>query len=239
MDEDTTTGQDVQDAGADEAQPVDSEQAQTADVKDVAEPSESEQDTEGEEQPGQSEVDDKLKKYATSQGIELDSPSAIKAARIAMKAQSEATKNGQRASELEKATSAISDDEATRVAESTGQDPELLKRLQRVEVKEAVRDFWNQEGIDRSYEPSMIKLLETKPYLAGDLESLYATAVMKSGGVAAVKSQGKREALESLAHKQQAAVPTGNATTNAAPKKKDFKDLSIPEMEKQLGFHRR
>jgi hypothetical protein len=54
---------------------------------------------------------------------------------------------------------------------------------------------------------------------------------MKSGGVAAVKSQGKREALESLAHKQQAAVPTGSATTSGQPKKKEFKDLSIKEME--------
>jgi hypothetical protein len=66
--------------------------------------------------------------------------------------------------------------------------------------------------VDPAYEPAMIDLLKTKPYLAGDLEALYASAVMKSGGVAAVKSQGKREALSDLAHKQQAAVPTGNAT---------------------------
>jgi hypothetical protein len=237
MDEDTTTVQDVQATGAEEASPVEQEQSETADAQVASEPSESEQDAEA-EQPDPSAVDDRLRKYATSQGIDLDSPSAIKAARLAMKAQSEATKNSLRASELEKATVAISDEDAVATAEATGQDPELIKRLQRVEVKEAIRDFWGQEGIDRSFEPAMIDLLKTKPYLAGDLESLYASAVMKSGGVAAVKSQGKREALESLAHKQQAAVPRGNATTGASPKEKPFHELSIPEMEKKLGVFR-
>lgn len=239
MDEDTTTEQVIPvETGAEEASPVEPEQIQAADVPAVDEPSESDTDSSDSEEQSTDEsgVDGKLKKYAASQGIDLDSPSAIKAASLAMKAQSEATKNSRRASELEKTVSVASDLEATTVAEATGQDPELLKRLQRVEVKEAVRDFWNQDGIDKKFEPTMIELLKTKPYLAGDLESLYASAVLKSGGVAAVKSQGGREALTNLAHKQQAAVPAGNATTKGTPKGKDFKELSIKEMEKQLGF---
>lgn len=240
MADNTNTEEATPVAGAEEAQPVEQEQEQTAAVDTSTEPSESEQGGEAEESAeGEPQVDDKLQKYATSQGLELDNPNAIKAARLAMENQSKVTKNYQKASELEKAASAVSDEDATATAEATGQDPELLKRVQRVEVREAVRNFWNQEGVDRSFEPAMIDLLKTKPYLAGDLESLYATAVMKSGGVAAVKSQGKREALESLAHKQQAAVPTGSATTSASPKAKPFADLSISEMEKKLGFVRR
>lgn len=238
MDEDTTTGAEVQETGADEALPVQSETTDTADVQDTTDSGETQEETEAEEHSA-SEPDAKLKKYAVSQGIDLDSPNAIKAAQIAMKAQSEATKRYQKSSELEKAATTISDEDATASATATGQNPELLKRLQRVEVRESVREFWQQDGIDKAYEPAMIELLKTKPYLAGDLESLYATAVMKSGGVAAVKSQGKREALESLARKQQAAVPAGNATTTAKPKAKAFKDLSIAEMEKQLGFAKR
>lgn len=244
MADDNTTDEATLVTGADEAQPVDQELEPAADADTSSEPGESEQGDEAEESAeGEPQVDDKLQKYATSQGLDLDNPNAIKAARLAMENQSKVTKNYQKASELEKAAGAVSDEDAKARAEATGQDPELLSRLQRVEVKESVRDFWNTpnekgERPDMSFESSMVKLLETKPYLAGDLESLYATAVMKSGGVAAVKSQGKREALESLAHKQQAAVPAGSATTSATPKAKPFAELSIAEMEKKLGVVR-
>jgi hypothetical protein len=234
MDDDKSTAPVAPEAEVVDSPVVESESEATVEQP-VTEPSEEATDT----TPSAPEADDKLRKYAANQGIELDSPSAIKAARLAMENQAEKTRNYQKASELEKTVTAQSDVEAEQVAEATGQDPELLKRLQRVEVKEAVRDFWNQDGVDRSFEPKMIEILATKPHLAGDLESLYATAVMKSGGVAAVKSQGKKEALSNLAHNQQAAVPKGSATTNAAPKGKEFKDLSIAEMEKQLGFAKR
>lgn len=238
MDDDTTTVQDVQPTDAPEAPSVATEQSDAADAQPVTDSSEPQADAEV-EPSSPSEPDEKLKKFAASQGIELDSPSAIKAAGLALKSQSEATKRSLQASELEKAATAISDTDATATAEATGQDPALLQRLQRVETKEMVRDFWNQEGIDRSFEPAMIELLQTKPYLAGDLDSLYASAVMKSGGIAAVKSQGKREVLADLAHKQQAAVPTGNATQRGAPKEKPFAELSIKEMEAKLGIARR
>lgn len=238
MSDDTSTAQDVQEAEAVEASPVVTDETVATEAEAVTEPSEASTDEQEEETPVATEPDDKLRKYAANQGIELDSPSAIKAAQLAMKHQAAASRNYQKNSELEKATAAISDEDATATAEATGQDPEYLKRLQRVEVREAVRDFWSQDGVDQAYEPAMVELLETKPYLAGDLESLYAVAVQKSGGVTMAKSQGKREALTDLAHKQQAAVPTGNATTTSSPRKKDFKDLSIAEMEKELGTFR-
>jgi hypothetical protein len=239
MSDDTSTAQDVQEAEAEEASPVVTDESTATESEAVTEPSETSTEEEAtEEEATPTEPDDKLRKYAANQGIELDSPSAIKAAQLAMKHQAAASRNYQKNSELEKATAAISDEDATATAEATGQDPEYLKRLQRVETREAVRDFWSQPDVDPAHEPAMIELLKTKPYLAGDLEALYATAVLKSGGVASVKSQGKREALTDLAHKQQAAVPTGNATTQSAPKKKDFSSLSISEMEKQLGTFR-
>jgi hypothetical protein len=233
MDEETTTSAPVE-TGAETAQPV---EAATTEAVDTTTES-TEQKTETQEASAADE-DAQLADWAKNKGLELDSDNAKKAAKIARDAEKDFHSKRQKASELEKATEKIADVDAEASAAATGQDPELLKRLQRVEVREAVRDFWNQPDIDRSYEPAMIELLKTKPYLAGDLDALYATAVMKSGGVAAVKSQGKREALTDLAHKQQAAVPTGSATTTAQPKKKEFKDLSIAEMEKQLGFVQR
>lgn len=184
--------------------------------------------------------DDELSSWAEKKGLTLDSDNAKKAAKMAREAERAMHQKAQRASELEKSISTKSDEYAEEVAQVTGQDPELVKRLQRIEVRESVRDFWDANPDARQYESQMIELLQTKPHLAGDLESLYASALVKSGNLDAVKSQGKREALESLAHKQQAAVPTGNATNSGiTPKTKPFNELSIAEMEAQLGFARR
>lgn len=237
MEEETiTTAADDTGASTD-AQPV-----ETASPEAVQTTTAPEQQT---EQPSEPSEDEQLAKFAESKGLTLDSDNATKAAKMAMNAEKLMHQKTARASELEKSIATQSDEQAEAVAEQTGQDPELLKRLQRVEVKEAVRDFWNtpDEGgstPDRSLEPAMIKLLETKPHLAGDLESLYASAVVKSGGISAVKSQASRETLEKLAHSQQAAVPTGNATTSGTgAKEKPFAELSIKEMEAKLGYVRR
>lgn len=244
MAEPTITDENIETTGAETpALPVADETPAADETQTNDEPSkESEGEEEDKTETSLPETDDKLQSFAKGQGIDDISELSereLKLLKVAKDNQAEFQRNRQKASELEKSVTTQSDSEAEKVAEETGQDPELLKRLQRVEVRESIRDFWNQEGIDKAFEPAMIDLLKTKPYLAGDLESLYAAAVMKSGGVAAVKSQGKREALESLAHKQQAAVPAGNATTKDSPKGKDFKDLSIKEMEKQLGFIKR
>lgn len=236
MDEDTSTAQDVQPAEVVDS-PAEAVQTDATDVADVAEPSEASQDS-AEETPAAPDVDDKLRKYAANQGIELDSPGAIKAAKLAMKNQADKTREFQKASELEKATTDIADQDATITANNTGQDPEVLKRLQRMEVKETLRDFWSDPDHDRGMETKMTEIVLQKPYLAGDIEALYASAVYQSGGVAAVKSQAKKDTLSELAHKQQAAVPTGNATQRGTPKEKPFAELSIPEMEKRLGTFR-
>jgi hypothetical protein len=233
MDEEATTSAPVE-TGAETAQPV---EAATTEAVDNTEAS-TEQQTE-ETTTSAADEDAQLESWAKNKGLELDSENAKKAAKIARDAEKEFHSKRQKATELEKATETISDEAAEATAQATGQDPELLKRLQRVETRDQVREFWDKPDIDRSYEPAMIELLKTKPYLAGDLDALYATAVMSKGGIAAVQSKSKRDALTDLAHKQQAAVPTGSATTTAQPKKKEFKDLSIAEMEKQLGFVQR
>jgi len=244
MDDDKSTAQDVTTTEVVEDSPVVATEDDATVVQAETEPSETSQDV-TEETPSAPEVDDKLRNYAANQGIELDSPGAIKAAQLAMKNQADKTREYQKKSELEKATVAVSDEDATATAAATGQDPELLKRVQRVEVRENVRDFWNTplnasgDMPDRNLEKAMVEQVEQKPYLAGDLKALYATALFESGGVAAVKSQAAKDTLSKLAHTQQAATPKGNASQRGAPAKKEFKDLSIKEMEAQLGTVRR
>ena len=241
MDEDNTTAQPTEQAAVDIDVPASTDVVAEAPVDtDTTEPSEPSTASEEVETPAAPEVDDKLRKFAESQGLELGTPSEIKAASIALKARSEATKQFNQKSELEKTMETVSDEVAEVNAQQTGQDPEVLKRLQRMEVKESVRDFWANNPEARAYETDMIRIVNEKPHLAGDFDALYATAVLQAGKLDAVKSQGKQEALQNLVHTQTAAVPRGNATNpGTTPKSKPFNELSIAEMEAQLGKVRR
>lgn len=230
MEEITTTEAPV-DAGVVETQPVEAVATEAVETP-TTQP-------EGQTEQVEPTQVDELDTWAKAKGLELDSDNTRKAAKMAREAERAMHEKARKASELEKSFVAQSDEIAEQVAESTGQDPETIKRLQRIEVKEAVRDFWDSNPDARKYEADMVKLVAERPHLAGDLDALYATAVIMSGGLDAVKSQGKREALESLAQKQQATAPMGNATNSGtAPKSKPFNELSISEMEAQLGFVR-
>lgn len=237
MDEDTTTVQPVVDTGA-EALPVVQDEAQSADVQAVAEPSEAQQDV----VTDTPDVDDKLTKYAQSQGFELDSPSAIKAARIAMQNQSEATRNYQKASELEK-TANITQEQLP--ADATSQDVDNA-RVRNLELKMEVQS-WKMSNQDKlELEPQMIQVLSDpnkkamlqEGYLS--LDDIYKIAKADApDNTAQVKSQAKQETLQALAHKQTAAVPTGHATTAGTPSQKPFGQLSREEMRAKLGVHKR
>lgn len=198
MDEETTTPT-PDDAGDDTSQPVD--QGQVA-----AEPETDKEQDQPNQEPSE---DEQLSEWAKNKGLELDSDNVKKAAQMAWNAEKRMHETTKQKSELEKTLGSTSDEVAEQIADSTGQDPELLKRLQRVEVKDAVRDFWDSHPEARSQETEMIEELQKSPHLAGDLEALYAKVLMRDTG--AVKSQAKRDALQGLAQKQQAAVPQGNA----------------------------
>lgn len=156
--------------------------------------------------------DKDLASFAKGQGIdnvEELSERELKLLKVARDNQAEFTRKRQKDSELERTLSNTSDDVAEEVAESTGQDPELLKRMQRLEVRTAVQDFWDTNPDAREYEKDMIAKLGEKPHLAGDLDALYAVVLREKASE--TTSKAKREALENLAQKQQAAAPRGNA----------------------------
>lgn len=202
----------VDDQGMAVAVPDEEEQAEA-----VEETTQEQQTEETTEETQESEGDEKkLQKYAESHGIELDSPSAKKAAKMAMDNQAEFQRNRQKASELEKTMGEMSDTSATQVAEATGQNPELLKAVQRLQVKDSIREFWDNNPEARQYESEMAKIAN-EAGLYGSPEAIlkasYAMAV--AGSTDSIKSQGKQEALKSLAQKQQAAVPTGKAVTSS------------------------
>lgn len=241
MDEEiTTTPAAPAEAAVEQTQPAEQSAPEVPEQPAASEPSEtSPAATEEQSAP---EADEQLQKFAQSQGIDLDSPSAIKAAQIAMKARSEATRNYQKASELEKATT-ITQEQLPQDATQTQVDN---ARLRNMELTMQIQG-WKMQNADKlALEGEMVKVLadpaKKELVQAGylSLDDVYALAKANApDNSAEVRSQASQETLQRLAQKQQAAVPTGHATNQATgPAQKKFEELSIAEMEQKLGFVR-
>jgi hypothetical protein len=160
------------------------------------------------------EAEDDNSKWLSSKGIDPSDPEAInKLAKSAREAERAMHAKAAKARELERSMTEMSDVSAEQEALNTGQDPELLKRVQRFEVKSTINDFFVDNPDAKQYEQEMISEMTTSG-LYGTPEAMlraaYAMAVSKNPDK--VKSQARKETLESLAQKQQASVPTGNAT---------------------------
>lgn len=216
-DQQTTTEVAVETTGAQEALPAATDQTTTADTG-----ADDQGTTSTDEGNSQSEIDDKLKKYAESQGLDLDSPSAIKAAKIAMNNQAEVTRNHHKTSQLKKSMETVSDDYAEQEAQATGQDPELVKTVKRLLVRDAIREFWDQHPEAKNHEGEIAAIVQERPYLANDLEAAYALIQAKSA-----KSEGGRQALETLANKQRTAAPSGSAVNSAISTKPSISRAEI------------
>ena len=207
----TINGVQVDDNGTAVVQPEETEQAEAVETP-TEEVVEEQPETVEEAEPSE---DEQLAKFAENKGLELDSDNAKKAAKMAMNAERAMHQKAQKAGELEKTMTSMSDESAEYTAQATGQDPEVLKRLQKMEVKDSIREFWDSNPDARKYETQMAEIA-TSSGLYGTPEAIlnasYAIALSKDTN--GVKSDVRRQTLNSLAQKQQAAVPTGNATTS-------------------------
>jgi ribosome-binding ATPase YchF (GTP1/OBG family) len=218
MDDQTTTDSPVEDSGAQGALP---EQQETTAVADVTDQSATSESQEG-EQDSLPQVDEKLENFAKGIGIEDTSELSereIKLLKVAKDNQAEYQRTRQKASELEKNMQSVADEEETQYEQSTGQPLSDTDRLVRkLYIKDNLRSFFDANPNAREYEAKMAQIVTEKPHLAGDLDSLYAVA--RANDAESLKSQGGREALESLAGKQRATAPTGSATNSMAGKAK-------------------
>jgi hypothetical protein len=225
MDDKTTTDAPVDDQAADQPQPESTEAA-------PAEPTPAEPPEQSDEQPAEPSPDD-TSEWLQKKGIDPTDPEALtKLAKSAREAEKAMHRNAQKASELEKAM----DNGITEEAEAQGLSDDERLDIVRIKTKLSVREFFDGNPEARQYEAAMIEELQRKPHLAGDLESLYANAVLKSGSLDNVKSQGKREALESLAHKQQAAVPKGSAVNSQSMGSQQITPDNVDLLVAQNGY---
>jgi hypothetical protein len=227
MEENTTTEEVVQETGAETALPVENK-TESAEQSTTEEPSES---ATGESEDSLPSIDEKLTNFAKAQGIEDVSELSereLRLLKVARDNQAEFQRNRQKASELEK----VIDQGITEEAETVGLSDDDRLDIVRIKTKLSVREFFDNNPDAKPFEQAMIQELQNKPHLAGDLESLYANAVVKSGNL---KSEGKKEALQSLAHKQTAAVPKGNAVTSAMTSETAITPQNVDQMVARMS----
>lgn len=167
------------------------------------------------------EADDKLKSFAKGQGIDdLSSLSQreMSLLKSAYDNKAEQDRMRQQASELEKASKITNEqlpDDATpeQVDNVRIRNLELTMEVQRWKLANPDKLAQEQAMVNVLSDPNKRAMVQ-EGYLS--LDDVYSIAKSTSGSDDDLKSQGKREALETLAHTQQAAVPRGNAV-NSVP----------------------
>ena len=215
VNDETTTSKQPADEGADNALPNEQVEQEADNTETSTESNDGAQTNEKSNDKSDSalpEVDDKLKSFAKGQGIEDMSELSDreqKLLKVAYDNNASFQRSRQKESQLEKDMVNVSDQYAEQQAQATGENPELLKRVQRMEVRDTVRDFFDKHPDAREHEEDLVQVLANRPHLVGDLDAAYA--VYQTQNMDDVKSQGKTEALQSLAQNQQAAAPKGNA----------------------------
>lgn len=211
-------------------EPAEAEQPTDESAEPAGQPDEPEQEPEATE-PSDEE---QLTKFAETKGLKLDSDNAKKAAKMAMEAEKRMHQATKRSSELEKAAS-VTDNEIDPNATPEQRDYTKSRNL---ELRMDISD-WKRTNPDKlDAESDMVKVLSDpvkkamvhEGYLS--LDDVYAIA--KAGNTDAVKSQGKREALQNLAHKQQAAVPRGNAVN---PSGMGAESITPQNVDRLVGQH--
>ncbi len=153
------------------------------------------------------EESDEIKSWAEKKNLPLDDP--IKMAKMVR----EAEQKMHSVSQETKLKEAVQ----TPPSEDFGVDPidEVRHEVQQLRLQNQVSEFYNANPEARQYDAQMAELVQQKPYLANDLESLYAVARFNelSSDREAIKQDGGREALTKLAQKQQTTAVKGNAVT--------------------------
>ena len=195
-----------------ESQPETTESAEAESI-----PEDNSQEAPTDKEPAQ--ADNSTVEWLKKKGVDPSSPEAIeKVAEMARNAEKAMHEKAQKARELEKSTE-IKAEEIP--ADATPQDIDNV-RVRNIEMRQELNDWRMNNPDKRDYEEAMTQVLNEDPAIKAmvregymSIDKLFAMAKgLDSTREATVKSQTKRETLEELAQKQQAAVPQGNAVAS-------------------------
>lgn len=211
MDETTTTDVPQNDSSEVTSQ-LETAAAESAEVS-TQEP---QTDPQGTDESVTTEADEDVE-WLKNKGIDPGSESALKAtAKLARDAEREFHKSRQEAKTpalQEQALQAIEPDEF---------DP-TAARLQAVETRLAVTDFYSNNPEAKALDAEMASLVQSKPYLAQDLDSLYklAKADKYEADIKAAESKGRDAAKAEIARAGAATQPQGMASAPTAQEEED------------------
>lgn len=169
------------------------------------------------EQPDNSEDDD-LREWAAKKNLPLDDP--IKLAKMYREAERKI--GSQPAGET-------LTDATAKANEQLGVDD-----VQSLRTEMQITRFFTANPDAAQYEGKMVEILDTKPYLGQDFDTLYKVAKSEVADERAMQArkQGRQEALTLTAQAERAGAPQTNATTRAQPKDltdADVRDMSMEE----------
>ncbi len=190
-------------------------------------------------EPSEPSTDDNSS-WLQSKGIDPNSPEAVaKLADMARNAEKLMTTKAQEAAELKRSLTST----------APQADDGMQEFIADYKRDKMLTSFKDTHPDWKEHEPVMTELLlkeSPSGYSYGQLvnagiiplEAVY-TMAKGSADVEGIKKAAQQEILQSVANKQRAAGTTANAT-NSAPNQstKEFKDLSIAEMEAKLGIVR-
>lgn len=175
-----------------------------------------------------SKPEDDLTKWAKAKGLELNSESEIKLAKMARESEKAMhSAKGEAKSVLQ--------EEAMKTNEMA--DP-LAEKIASLEAKVAISDFYNANPDARAYDEKMGEALANDPALleyvrsTGNISAVYG--IVKSADTAkdaeSFKKEGGREALTQLASKQQAAAVKGSAVNSAPSSSEKITPQNVDEL---------
>lgn len=200
MSDDTTTSN-VQETQAVEEPQLEEQNVQTEAVTEDEDTSQTSESEESESQEDNSE-EAELKEWAATKNLPLDDP--IKLAKMYREAEKQIGKQGNKEGQLKKAVSTANE-------ASNQEDYQALKN----EVE--ALSFYVNHPEAKELESAMVDILEEKPWLASDLDSVLDIAKGRSftdaGSLLEARKAGSKDALAQAAKAGRAAQPRTSATT--------------------------
>lgn len=215
MDESTRT-EPTDDTSAQDAQL----ESQTVDTTAENQPAESNEDTNQDSQEA-APTDDNLA-WLQNKGVDPTSPEALsKVAEMYRNAEKQMHQSTEAKAQLQQALQQPV--QQAYVNEDGDVVTQLQQQVQAMQMKQSVRDFWEQNPDAKAYESKMTELVTSNPNMAQlvqagylGLDNLYQMAKGSDPNrETTLKTEGGREALQKVADKQQARAVTGNATSSA------------------------
>lgn len=201
MDESTTTTEPVEESTAEQSQAEET-------TEEVAEDQETQDETEPEA------ADENIEWLIENKGLDPSDPEVLSKT-------AEMYRNAEKL--MHQATKGASNQLKDAAVEAGNTGNEVMDRVQRLETELQVTKFYQKHPDAEALDSDLGALIESKPWLANDLEDAYTIIKSKQSqeAIKAAESKGRQQAKQEIARASTAGSPKGNASVPKADKTED------------------